>query len=325
MTNANRSILRKFTKAADEPYNILLFNLPHLEKYNYLLAQTGHNFYLWTENYKGQWSYNSIAKPDNVYHLADHQQNFDPAIDFDMVICHGRLQQMDIAYNICHSWHIPLICIHHDYATGTVISDNGLPGKIEAHRMADIMKLQGHINVSDSESVAHSWQAVGKIIKPGIDTFFFTAKTQYQSPPTCLWQPAADNNINNFVVQNLSPLVKLIQLEPSMNQTMLCTQYDHADLFLNLDAVTVNISLLEAMSCGLIPITLANPNFDLRFTATQPQNLPTTVQVATRLSLDKLSEEGKKSRLQAEALSNKYFVNEWIETFTQAASIIYQR
>ena len=50
-----RSVIRNTVQSLHRRLNIILFSAPPYEKYNYYLAKTNHNFYLWTENFDGSY------------------------------------------------------------------------------------------------------------------------------------------------------------------------------------------------------------------------------------------------------------------------------
>ncbi len=327
MSNANRSIMRRIVKKKGMPLNILLFNLPYLEKYNNLLAQTGHNFYLWTENFPGQWSYSYLAKPDNFYHLPNKQMAFDNSLDFDLVLCHGRLGQMNIAYQVAHAWHLPLYCVHHDLFGSTIISDNGLPANIVSDKLEEIKNRAGHINVASSEDIGRSWGVIGPVVKVGIDISIFKPTVSKSTKKyKCLWEPTQDNGLNQFVMSKLSDKMDMVQRQASMNHDMLVSQYHGCDFYLNLDGLTANINALEAMCCGLIPISIVNPHLLFMSNIVQNfQQLPGMFDSLKNMSNERLQPEKMASIENGRNMSNKNFVDEWNTALEQSSNFIYQR
>jgi hypothetical protein len=255
MSNAVRSILRSFNKNHDK-LNIILFNFYQYEKYNVLLAETGHNFYLWTSQFPGQWTNRNVQKPPNIFHLHNKEESIDQTIDFDLIIIHNRFNQYDLAARLAHSWHIPLIIINHDQPIGPIITDNGMIGNIDTTKSHEVFHRRGDINIYDSEMLRNNWKDLGKVIKPGINNKIFKKNQDRDIVARCLFHPSVDNNLNNFIIQTISQCMEPVPLQPGNH----IQQYQQADFFFNADIASLNISVLEAMSCGLIPITIKNNN-----------------------------------------------------------------
>ncbi len=327
MSNANRSIMRRMVKEKEGPLNIILFNLPYLEKYNYELAQTGHNFYLWTEKFPGNWSYSYLSKPDNFYHLPNQQRLFDHSIDYDAVICHGRLGQMAIAHNIAHGWHLPLFCVHHEILGKDIIADNGLPAKIVEEKRNEMLARQGHINVSSSQEIGMSWNVIGPVINIGINTKTYSpTPTKSLAPYKCLWEPTQDQGLNNFIVSNLSSKVELIPLQASMNEAMLISQYHSCHFYLNLDGLSANINVLKTICCGLIPISVANSNFTfIKYMVKNLQELSSVFESIKNMSNEQLQTTKMAAIEDGRQMSNPNFVSQWNGVLQESSNFIYQR
>ena len=63
-----KNIIRSVTRKEDDLLKIITF-CEIEEKYNNLLCQTGHEFYLWEENVNNNWNKLVEDKPDNLLNL----------------------------------------------------------------------------------------------------------------------------------------------------------------------------------------------------------------------------------------------------------------
>ncbi len=321
MSTATRSILRSLSPR--DKLNILLFNNQWVEVYNHLLSKTNDNYFIWTSKYPGRWSHNPVLQPTNIYHLPDNQELFDQTLDFDVVVCHNRLGQYELARQLSHAWHLPLVVVHHDFLEGPILSDNG-PGNIDQAKAQMLINRNGDINVYSSREMSDSWKSIGKIIPPGIASA--EIKKRENSPYVCLISPSKDPNLNNFIAQTAAGKVSIKVLQPSID---LGEQFHAADYYLNLDNVTFNLVTLWAMSYGCIPISIKNRHLyhliNSDFVFEHLNNLTIIFDRAKWLHpsfKEQITEQVKKS---AEQYSIDAFIDNWKYLLGFMSKTIYRR
>ena len=105
-----KNIIRSVTRKEDDLLKIITF-CEIEEKYNNLLCQTGHEFYLWEENINNNWNKLVEDKPDNLLNLPSSDRIYNSY--FDLVVCHNRVEQYNVALSVSQALHIPLVIIDH--------------------------------------------------------------------------------------------------------------------------------------------------------------------------------------------------------------------
>lgn len=256
MSTAVRSIIRSVCRKPDDKLNIVIFSKYVYEQYNTMLSKTGHNFFLWTENYGGRWTDEIVPKPPNFYYLPQDQSKYDQTLDFDLIIMHNRLGQFDIGKAVSNGWHLPTVMVHHEDPERAVFTDDLEIKRPDLANAQEVFNRQGHINIFNSERVMNSWRTVGPVIRPGIDYQRYCSNVE-QTTNRVLLEPFADDNLNNFIFDNLNPTI--LTKKKSENDDGVVNQYNLADIFINLNHVSFPISVLEAMACSRLVISVRNP------------------------------------------------------------------
>ena len=176
MPNPVASILRSVTRPKNGPYNILTF-VTH-ERYESLLCQTNHNFFSVSEKgyTKGNWNLNFSKIPDN-YTMLNHVNSIPADIDIDMVLCHNRFGQYDLALEVASMYMCPLIVMEH-----TCTPEPESKHKVTKSKLLEFYNKRGHINIFISEYSRDIWgwsQEIdgAHVIHHGIDTGLFNNST----------------------------------------------------------------------------------------------------------------------------------------------------
>lgn len=258
MTSAVCSIIRGITRLLEpeRKLNIILFSSPIYEAYNYQLAKTGHNFYLWTEKFPGQWRQFYLTKPDNVYHLPPNQFFLDLTLDFDFIITHNRILQHDIATSIANALHLPIISIHHNDLQAGITDDQDRLLRFANVKVQELLQRVGSINVYDTDAMMMNWQSPGSVIPPGIDVEQFeniTSETQ-----KCIIPIIEDQTTLNRIMQALSAIIPVSVLNPAWSEQHLIEQYKQGDIFINLNQHSIDLRMLEAMAAKCVVISRPN-------------------------------------------------------------------
>lgn len=257
MSSATRSILRRATRSANGPWNILTF--PTHERYETSLAATGHNFYAIRVEGGKDWKTHYAPVPANYQLLPITRSGLSlpPWVDFDMVLSQNKASQFRIAQDIAHQLHIPLVNLEH-----TLPQQEWTPGRI-----ASFQHMQGSINVFVSEYQKQMWGLDGIVNPTGIDTDVFCP------PDTPNREPWALSVVNDWINRDWccgfslwkevtgfpspAPLIPCRVLgdtpglsQPAPDIPTLVRFYQTAGVYLNTTLVSsLPTVILEAMSC----------------------------------------------------------------------------
>lgn len=157
MSTPVRSLLKSVTLRENKPLDIVSFiNYPY---YDSMLATTQHKFHM----YQGQklpsnWDSETLPKPHNV--LLDVNPDLSLSLDANIVLCHNRLQQFDLASMFANFWHLPICLIH-----------QLMPRNMKYHHeWKNIQLRKGQSNIFLSKKIQEEWELPGYIIPPGIPT-----------------------------------------------------------------------------------------------------------------------------------------------------------
>lgn len=156
---AVRSLIRKETRDADEPLNIITFSFDY--QYELRLAEAGHNMYYWTSGYDFSWGVEDHETPKNfIKMLPDSVPLY---TDFDLILCPNRG-----VYNICAGLsshlHIPIVCLEHEAPTQEYKTHN-------YDNWYNISRIDGDINVFSSEECRDGWEKMGYIADASKENF----------------------------------------------------------------------------------------------------------------------------------------------------------
>ncbi len=103
------NIIRTATRSSDDKLNIIVM-CDNEEDYISALCQTGHNFFLFTEQYHlSQWKREVKHTPLNLRICRNPLFSFERA--YDLIICFNRLGQWETASGLSRAWHIPIVTV----------------------------------------------------------------------------------------------------------------------------------------------------------------------------------------------------------------------
>jgi len=249
------SILRAATRKPDEKLNILTF--PTHERYESMLAKTGHTFYSYRAEGIKDWNETYAKLPDN-YILLDPalgESQIPDYVDFDLVLSQNKFGQFQIAQELATKFHLPLLSLEHTLP---------MP-EWDENILLQAREMRGHINVFISEYSIDNWgwesQEDTKVITHGIDTDLFcpsetkegdeilSVVNDWINRDWCcgfsLWQEV----VKGLPYKVLGDTPGLS--EPASSIEDLVATYQNSRIFLNTSTISpVPTALMEAMSCG---------------------------------------------------------------------------
>lgn len=164
-----KNIIRSVKRKKDDKLKVITFCETE-EKYNSLLAQTGHDFYLWREGIDGNWNELVENKPSNIYNLPDVSKNIYENY-FDLVICHNRIEQYNISEAISQSLHIPIIMI--DHCGEKVLKTSPIFSNVTTPDIKLLYQREFLLNVCTHSQLAKEWPHENKgsiVINTAVDT-----------------------------------------------------------------------------------------------------------------------------------------------------------
>ena len=333
MTNATSSIIRgikRNVENADTKYNIILFSTPAYEQYNYHLAKTGHTFYLWTDNYDGEWRNTYLPKPDNLIHLPSDQLKINQALDYDFILIHNRMQQFDIARSISLTLHLPIICLHHNDLRLAITGDKNDIVQLNNTKLQELFNRDPNIAVFDTDNIMTSWQKPGSVINPGIDVEFY--ENIQKEPRYCIIPQMANEQATNSTAKFLSQITSVGILGQSASAYELLKNYSMGDIFINLESYSIDIRVLEAIASKCAVISRPNPMLNQYFEdkkdilyVQSEQHLMETVQYLTSANSHKESLKENAFNIVKERFNMQKFVSQWNTLLQQISPLFYVR
>jgi len=345
MTNPMAAVIRASTRPATGPYNILTF-VSH-ERYESALCNTNHNFFAIDEKgyTKGFWNTNFASIPDN-YTILNSVNSIPFDIDFDMVLCHNRFGQYDLALEIASRYVCPVIVVEH-----TSAPESGSKHKVTKSKLLEFYEKKGHINIFISEYSRDVWgwskdQDDARVIQHGIDTSLFQNTTptmdregvalsvvnMWKQRDWCcgfdIWKECSGypNNLH-FPIKVVGDNEELSR--PAKDVEELVAEYNAAKIFLNTSLVSpIPMTLLEAMSCGCAVVSTATcmipeiiEHGKNGFMSDKPEKLREYVEML-RNDEDLCCSIGAAARQTIEEFfSLNKFVSEWNKIFNEAGLI----
>jgi glycosyltransferase involved in cell wall biosynthesis len=240
MSIALESIIRAATRDSSEPLNIILLNSN--ERYQSLLAKTGHNFYL-----MGKWNHTGSLIPENFRQV----MALEYGIGYDLVICLGRNRHLQDAKKISKSYHLPLLLLELDYPNVN----------------KEIKKEEGDINVFINERQANAWGFNNnfELVGNGVDNVLFHNMNldREDSIMTAIpmWKERDWSHGFRVYHKNIDkklPL-KIFGQDNFLHWQELIRQYNTNLIYFNPTIfVPQPMQILEAMACGCIVVALEN-------------------------------------------------------------------
>lgn len=254
------SLLHRSIREESDPLNILTF--PTHERYESILAKTGHRFWSCQTTEAKRWV-ESYAPVPNNYTLIE--EDLTPDITIDVILVHAKqTRQYDIARSMSASYSIPIVVMNHTLPHAHL-------GEMQINAMR---ARRGHINVYVSEYAKNAWGEVGDnvfVIEHGMDTELFSPHPEYHRTPQIfaavndwinrdfecgftLWRQVTEG-MRCFVLGDTPGLSR-----PARSVDELVFAYRTSSIFIN-TAVnsTFPLALLEAMACGCAVVSVATP------------------------------------------------------------------
>jgi len=248
-------IIRAATRKPSEKLNILTF--PTHERYESMLAKTGHNFYAYRAEGIKDWNETYAKLPDN-YHLLDpalEGNQIPEYVDFDLVLSQNKFGQFQRAVELSSVLHLPLVSLEHTLPMPQWGEDT----------LSQVRNMRGHINLFISKYSIDAWGWEDRddtgVITHGIDTDLFCPKEGERSDEILsvvndwinrdwccgfgIWQEV----IKGLPHKVLGDTPGLSQ--PAASIEDLVAAYQDSRIFLNTSTISpVPTALMEAMSCG---------------------------------------------------------------------------
>ncbi len=325
------SITRQATNKG--PLNILCGDTH--ERYQFMLAKTGHNFYSFGHQNFKTWDTTYSAIPENYVQLDGRlgSKQIPLYMDFDLVLSQNKFGQFQIFEQIAKQLHIPLVSLEHTLP---------IP-QWEPARFQHLKQMRGCINVFISEFSLGAWlwgmDDDVRIIHHGVDTELFsnTESKRHAHILSVVNDWRNRDHCCNFqgwqrITQGLP--VKVWGDNPGLSIPTnsphhLAREYNSSRIFLNTSTVSpIPTSLLEAMSCGCACVSTATcmiPNIIKHgvngFISNNESELRGYVEalLGNEELAKKLGVEARKTV--QEMFGVESFLNKWNEVFAEASNI----
>ena len=330
---AVENVIRSATRrSSSDPLNILTL-CSNNEKYISLLSKTGHNFFIIAQN-GSQWKGQIEQRPANVQQI--NQSSTTPS--FDMILCNERTDQYDMASDFSRNFHLPILLI--DHTSSNVVRPNNAFAEIQIDSPHSLIKNCA-ATVSVSEYVKGSWpgRSLSLTIPIGIDTEKFSIPR-----PRVVDEAFGDSLTPTRIVfdNNTQPDVgdSIFSSFPENSHTVIPTDtdiaekdriYKQGDYFVTAQN-HVTIKMLEAMSCGNIPVCFSTPdikdfieNGTNGFVLNSPEEVPVLIGQLDDLSTEeraKISQKAREKVLSAVCTPDE-FVSKWNGIFSYMRSQYY--
>lgn len=260
MSSSFSSILRGVNRRENDKLNILTFN--NEEKFQFMLAKTGHNFYFINNPQIPVWNTQVREKPENCI-LLDLKDIFEQTNDIavDLILCQNRARD----YNALSKLSVRLSC--------PIISVNNFLPFPEINQFA-IQSMADQIYNSQlfsSKFICNSWGIDEKdviIIPKYIDTEIFNGWQGKDNKVliNCDWYQNKKNITGFGLLEEIRKQlpINLIGINPGISNpakdlTDLVDKYVNCSVFLNTSNwLSCPTELLEAMSCGCPVVSTKN-------------------------------------------------------------------
>jgi len=331
MSKTVRTILRNATRDSEGPLNILSF--PTHERYQYNLANTGHNFYLWQSEGIKPWreEYAKVPKGTVLLNPNRMEDQIPDYLDIDIVLSQNKFGQFQIAKKIAEEYSVPLLSIEHTLPMETW-SNN---------QIQSIREMRGDVDIfiSDYSRSAWGWQEDSAfVLHHGVDTNMFSPPKEYKRENTVLsvvndwinrdwccgyglWEKVTgfpESDLNLKIIGDTAGLS-----EPAPSTECLIEEYKRSRIFLNTSLISpIPTSLLEAMSCGCAVVSTATcmipeiiEHGKNGYISNDPHELKQYVDMLTNKEevAMEIGENARKTILEKFGLDS--FTNQWNEIF----------
>ncbi len=153
MATAVRSILKSLEQKS--MLDIVSFiNYPY---YDWMFSKTKQKFHIYSgDRMPVEWLDEVLKKPNNV--CVDIRPDLPLNLDANLILCHNKTIQFDLAKIFSNFWHLPVAMVH----------QLGPRDAKFHHQWQIIANRVGHINIFLSKEIQEQWERPGYIIEPGI-------------------------------------------------------------------------------------------------------------------------------------------------------------
>ena len=329
-------IIRAATREQNEKLNILTF--PTHERYESMLAKTGHNFYAYRAEGIKDWNETYAKMPENYIVLDPELENnqIPEHVDFDLILSQNKFGQYQKAKELSLSLHLPILSLEHTLPMPEW--DEGI--------MEQIREMRGDINLFISKYSIDAWGWEDRndtfVITHGVDADLFCPKGQERSDEIlsvvndwinrdwCCGFTIWENVIKGLphkVVGDTPGLSK-----PASTTEELVSDYQNSRIFLNTSTISpIPTALLEAMSCGcavvstetcMIPEVIEN-GVNGFMTNDEKQMKKYLVDLLNDENLAKEMGDNARKTI-VERYSAERFVNAWQQILQNSANIVFK-
>ena len=318
-----KNLIRSVKRKEDDLLKVITF-CEIEEKYNHALCQTGHEFYLWGENLDNNWNALVEDKPDNIITLPPSETMYNSY--FDLVICHNRVEQYNVALSISEALHIPLIII--DHCGQQILKPSTIFSTVTTQDITQLYTLKSLVNVCVHDRLVSAWPSSSKgsvVINTGIDT------NKYK--------PANVSNEFSIVLDNYIPQ-PIAQALSSLNVYNIigtdredrANVYNQGPVFIN-TWQNINIKLLEAMACGTVPISIETPeithvikNNETGFIVKDVPHMVSMIEKIKNNEIRNIQQISQNARdYVVENHNMDKFIEKWKQVFKLASNSFYSR
>lgn len=332
--SAVSSIIRAATRSTSV-LNILTF--PTHERYESVLAKTGHNFYSLSSSETKQWQIKHSPIPSN-YHIIksfDEKIRMPLHLEVDLILSQSRFGQFQTLFPIATQLQVPLINLEHT-----------LPlEEWSAEHKESMVAMRGDINVFISNYSLKRWgfedRNKSHVIHQGIDTNLFSPDNNVPKKKHIL------SVVNDWINRDYccgfylwketvgEMPVRVVGDTPGLSESTesvedLVQEYRSSAIFLNTSTLSpIPMSLLEAMSCGCAVVSTNNcmipeiiedgRNGMLANTPEELRSKVTNLLDDEQLALS-LGREARQTIL--DRFSEDRFIDEWNDIFKQAGNMV---
>ena len=317
-----KNIIRSVKRKKDDKLKVITFCETE-EKYNSLLAHTGHDFYLWGEGIDSNWNELVENKPSNIYKLPDVSKNIYENY-FDLVICHNRIEQYNISEALSQALHLPIIMV--DHCGEKVLKPSPIFSNVTTSDIKLLYQREFLVNVCTHPQLVKEWPNANKgsiVINTGVDTEKYKPDNVEKSFSIVL-----DNFIPEPVAKFLSSLNKYNII--STDREDKTNLYNQGSVFIN-TWKNINIKLLEAMACGTVPVCIDTPeithvvNKETGFIVKDVQEM---ISLIDRIQNQEVNIEQIAKNAREYIVKNHHidlFINKWNQVFQLASNSFYSR
>ncbi len=257
MSNQTLSILQKAANPTKKRYNIITFDTH--ERYQTMLARTGHDFYAFQPEGAKKWVDSYAPKPANYYTLPTN--TLVNGIDFDFILSQSKFGQFQLAKQIQGVFKLPLISLEH------TLPIQSWPEQ----QLREMRAMTGDQNVFISKFSARRWGIFPHtVIKHCVDATQFTPGEEeranvvlsvvndYKERDYCCNYQGWERITKDLPIWLVGSSPDPTFSKPAESVDELTMAYRRSSIFLNTSTVSpVPTSLLEAMACGCAVVTTA--------------------------------------------------------------------